>query len=92
MFTISSTNYCFLFLGRPAEEVGLEAATSLFKDLQFEACVDTYLQDQLIMLMALAKGYSKIKTGPITMHTKTAIYIAVKMTKVSFFFVLYWIF
>lgn len=35
--------------------------------------------------MALANGKSVVKCGPITLHTKTAIYIAEKMTQVSHF-------
>lgn len=34
--------------------------------------------------MALAKGVSSIRVGEITMHTRTAIYIAEKLTKVYF--------
>ena len=45
---------------------------------------DEYMQDQLIIFMALAKGISKIQTGPLTLHTKTAIYFAEKMTKAKF--------
>ena len=39
------------------------------------ACVDTYMQDQLVIFMFLAVGKSQIKTGPLTLHTKTAIHI-----------------
>ena len=35
---------------------------------------------QLIVLMALAEGVSRIRTGPLTLHTKTAIHVAEKMT------------
>lgn len=34
--------------------------------------------------MALAKGHSRIRTGPISLHTKTAIYVAELITKVKF--------
>jgi RNA 3'-terminal phosphate cyclase (ATP) len=34
--------------------------------------------------MALAKGHSKIRCGPLTDHTKTAIFVAELLTKVSF--------
>jgi len=34
--------------------------------------------------MALAKGYSKIRCGPLSDHTKTAINVAELLTKVSF--------
>lgn len=33
--------------------------------------------------MALAKGHSKIRCGPLSDHTKTAIYVAELLTKVS---------
>ena len=33
--------------------------------------------------MALAKGHSRIRCGPLTDHTKTAIYVAEILTKVS---------
>ena len=33
-----------------------------------------YLQDQFIIFMALADGVSRIRTGPLTMHTQTAIH------------------
>jgi hypothetical protein len=32
--------------------------------------------------MALAKGHSKIRSGPLSDHTKTAIYVAELLTKV----------
>lgn len=34
--------------------------------------------------MALATGLSRIRTGPLTLHTKTAIHIAEMITKVKF--------
>ena len=37
---------------------------------------------QLIILMALAKGRSVVRSGPITLHTRTAIHVAELMTKV----------
>ena len=49
-----------------------------------DLCVDEYLQDQLIIFMALTKGISKIKTGKITLHTKTSIYFSELMTNARF--------
>ncbi len=34
--------------------------------------------------MALAKGHSKVRCGPLSDHTKTAIYVTELLTKVSF--------
>lgn len=33
--------------------------------------------------MALANGVSRIKTGPVTLHTQTAIHFAEQLAKVS---------
>ncbi len=35
--------------------------------------------------MALAKGKSKVLVGPLTLHTKTAIHVAEKMTSTAVF-------
>ena len=48
------------------------------------ACVDEYLQDQLIIFMALADKPSQIRCGKITLHTTTAIHFAEQMTGVKF--------
>ena len=46
-------------------------------------CSDCFLF-QVIILMALAKGHSCIRTGKPTLHTQTAIVMAEKMTGVTF--------
>ncbi|XP_063962676.1 RNA 3'-terminal phosphate cyclase-like [Lytechinus pictus] len=70
--------------GKQAEDVGRDAAEELIKNLQHGGCVDEYLQDQLIIFMALAKGQSRVRTGPITLHTETAIHIAQLLTEAKF--------
>lgn len=67
-------------------ETGKKAAEELLNSVSVRACVDQYVQDQLIIFMALAKGKSVIKTSPITLHTETAIFIAELFTDVSLFF------
>ncbi|CAF2567783.1 unnamed protein product [Rotaria sp. Silwood2] len=67
-----------------ASNVGIQATEELLKDLSHEACVDRYLEDQLILLMALAKGNSKIRCGPLSDRTKTAIYVVEHLTNVKF--------
>ena len=62
--------------GLPAEEVASKATAQLLANLDTGACVDEYLQDQLILWMALAAGTSTIKTGPLTMHTRTCLFWA----------------
>jgi RNA 3'-terminal phosphate cyclase (ATP) len=70
------------FQGKAAEKVAEEAAASILKDLQEGGCTDEYLQDQLIIFMALAKGTSKIKTGPLSLHTETSIFFTQLLTGV----------
>lgn len=70
--------------GKAAEKVAEEAAASILKDLQEGGCTDEYLQDQLIIFMALAKGTSKIKTGPLSLHTETSIFFTQLLTGATF--------
>ena len=57
----------------------------LMKCIESGACVDEYLQDQLIIFMALGKGVSEIVTTfPLTMHTTTALHFAQVMTDANF--------
>ncbi|KAM7359454.1 RNA 3'-terminal phosphate cyclase [Cochliomyia hominivorax] len=67
-----------------AFELGSKAAKQLKKLITNGICVDEYMQDQLIIYMALAKGYSEILTGPLTKHTLTAIYVAEKISGARF--------
>ncbi|KZP29915.1 RNA 3'-terminal phosphate cyclase [Athelia psychrophila] len=69
---------------REASEVGLEAARELATNLAHGGCVDEYLQDQIIIFMALAQGTSTVRTGPVTLHTKTAIWVAELLTDAKF--------
>uniref|UniRef100_A0A8C2AUV9 RNA 3'-terminal phosphate cyclase n=1 Tax=Cyprinus carpio TaxID=7962 RepID=A0A8C2AUV9_CYPCA len=39
---------------------------------------------QLIIFMALANGTSRMRTGPITLHTQTAIHVAEQLTNAKF--------
>jgi RNA 3'-terminal phosphate cyclase (ATP) len=71
-------------LGKPAEKVGKEAATRLLDQLKTEAPVDKYLGDQLIVYMALADGYSKIRVSELTLHTITCIHVSEKIVGATF--------
>ncbi len=33
-------------------------------------CVDEYMQDQLIIYMALAAGRSRVRCGPLSLHSE----------------------
>lgn len=63
-------------LGKPAENVGQEAAEILSQIMKTGAPVDKYLGDQLIVYMALADGRSEIKVEEITLHTLSCIHVA----------------
>lgn len=57
--------------GTAPATVGKEAADELIKAIKGGGCVDKYLQDQIIVFLALAKGRSTVKMGlPLTLHTQ----------------------
>uniref|UniRef100_A0A8C0GR56 RNA 3'-terminal phosphate cyclase n=1 Tax=Chelonoidis abingdonii TaxID=106734 RepID=A0A8C0GR56_CHEAB len=70
--------------GKNSDRVGIEAAEMLLGNLRHGGAVDDYLQDQLIIFMALANGVSRVKSGPITLHTQTAVHFAEQLTKAKF--------
>lgn len=66
------------------ESVGRAAAQELIRAWKEGGCVDSYLQDQLLIYMALAGGRSELLCGPITLHTRTAIHVAESLTNAKF--------
>lgn len=68
------------------EEIGRVAARELITDWNStkNGCTDRWLQDQLVLFMALAKGKSRMATCSMELHTETAIYIAELLTGVKF--------
>lgn len=70
--------------GKQAEQVGQEAAEELINNLYHGGCVDDYVQDQIILLMALAKGKSTVRIGALSLHTETAIHVAKQLTEARF--------
>ena len=60
--------------GKPAEEVGSEAAKMLIREIQSKAPVDEHLADNLIPFLAMFGG--SIKVSNISSHTRTNIYAA----------------
>ena len=69
--------------GKPAEQVGQEAARKLAIEIDSKAPVDRHLADNLIPLMALCTP-SMIKTSEITPHTITNIQTAEKFLGKTF--------
>jgi len=66
------------------ENVGRNAAEEFIRNIKHGGCVDEHIQDQLIIFMALAEGRSKLVTGPITLHTRTAIHFVEVMSGAKF--------
>jgi RNA 3'-phosphate cyclase len=62
--------------GKPAEEVGRQAATQLMEEIKSGAPVDRHMSDILIPYLAVAEGTSEFRTSRITMHTTTNARIA----------------
>lgn len=67
-----------------ADDTGRAAADELLRNIDQGGCVDEYLQDQLILYMALAEGVSQVRTGELTLHTTTAMSVAEQMTAAKF--------
>lgn len=74
--------------GRPAGDVGREAAELLESELDQASCVGRYMQDQLIPYMGIAvkehQTPMRIRTGPVTEHTHTNIHITEQFLPVTF--------
>lgn len=70
--------------GVEAEKVGADAASELLRNIDAGGCIDDFLQDQIIILMALAHGKSLVRVGQITLHTQTSIHVMQLLTKAMF--------
>ena len=70
--------------GKPAEEVGKEAAQELLNSINSNAALDKYMADQIIPFIALAKGKSRVRVEAITEHCSTNIKVCEKILGVKF--------
>jgi len=70
--------------GKPAEEVGIEAAQGLIEQLERRAPVDRHLGDQLAVWMGLAKGTSVIRVCELTLHTLTCVEVIQRIVGAKF--------
>ena len=66
--------------GKPAEKVGSEAASSLIAQIQTGANVDKHTGDHLVLPCSLADGVSRFTVSELTMHTLSAIKMAMTFT------------
>ncbi len=74
--------------GRRAEDVGLEAAKDLMREIDTGASVDTWMVDQIIPYMALAavqtETCSQVRIVQLTQHAQTNIWVVEKFLPVRF--------
>jgi RNA 3'-terminal phosphate cyclase (ATP) len=70
--------------GKDGFAMGTEAANQLIQNIDQGGALDEFAQDQVIIFMALANGHSKVRVGPIQLHTETSIHFATYMTGASF--------
>jgi RNA 3'-terminal phosphate cyclase (GTP) len=68
--------------GKPADEVGREAARELMGAMDSGAATDRYLADQLIPFLAVRGG--TLNVPEITSHVRSNIYVAEKILSASF--------
>lgn len=60
-------------IGKTSEQVGDECAKNLISEIQKGGSVDSYMSDQIIPYVGIAKG--KVKINELTMHAETNLYI-----------------
>jgi RNA 3'-terminal phosphate cyclase (ATP) len=70
--------------GKPAETVGVEAASKLIAELSSGAPLDRHMGDIIIPHLAVAEGRSEIQISEITTHTLTNIKVAETLTGAIF--------
>jgi RNA 3'-terminal phosphate cyclase (ATP) len=71
-------------IGKRAEDVANEACEDCLKFLESGMAIEEHLADQLVPLMALAKGNSRFTTSKISLHLLTNIQVAEQFLPVKF--------
>jgi RNA 3'-terminal phosphate cyclase (ATP) len=70
--------------GLDTQDCGTVAATALLSEIAHGGCVDEWAQDQLVVLASIANGESAFLTGPLSLHTRTAIDTAQRVAGAQF--------
>ena len=70
--------------GKRAETVGEEVGRQYMDFLKTGAAIDEHLADQLVLLMALARGNSSFSTSRVTSHLLTNIWVAEQFLPIEF--------
>ncbi|CAB4007023.1 RNA 3 -terminal phosphate cyclase [Paramuricea clavata] len=88
---VAETSTSCVFSGSGLWKKGVETETvvevamkELMNNINSGGCVDNWMQDQIIIPMALARGNSVVRTGPLTLKTKAALRAIKHLTKVRF--------
>jgi RNA 3'-phosphate cyclase len=66
--------------GKPAEQVGREAAEKFLSEWSAQGSVDSHLADMLVLPLSLAEGPSTYTTTKLTQHLETNLYVVSKLT------------
>jgi len=70
---------------RPGEGGAVRAAVDgLRAELGAGVCVDSHLQDQVVLLMGLAAGTSRLRCGALSSHTRTAVALMTRCTEAQY--------
>ena len=56
----------------------------LLEEYKHDGCCDEFLQDQILIPMAFAKGFSIISCGEISLHTQTMFVILKQLLNIDF--------
>lgn len=78
------TSQCLYDSKDKKANIGRECVKTLLYECYNKICFDSYIQDQVLIFMGLAKGHSKILVGKITDHTNTCIDIIQQMLNIKF--------
>jgi RNA 3'-terminal phosphate cyclase (ATP) len=70
--------------GRPAEDVGKEAAGQCMAFYNASACLDTWLADQIVLYLCLARDHSSFTASRITKHLLTNLWVIKKFLDVRY--------
>ncbi len=70
--------------GKPAEEVGKDAAEQFLDFHNTSACLDPYLSDQVVIYLSLAHEKSSFTTSRITRHLITNLWVIEKFLNIQY--------
>ncbi|MEM3383828.1 MAG: RNA 3'-terminal phosphate cyclase [Nitrososphaerales archaeon] len=71
--------------GKPAEEVGREAAKLFLEEYLSNAPIDRHIGDMIVTLLPFAKSESRFKVSRVTQHLSTNLYITSIFTKCQYY-------